>query len=525
MMKPWEFAAVASNTLIVMLICLICAVAMCGCASRMAGQVEAFAVGNEGRLIPLDEGGLPKRSNPVDPDYGDSIRSNDDVITMQVESAYLQELPPRITGSRDVIIFADVWENAAAGYTSESSLTSIIYLGKNQIVPGRLNFRDALAYGPTKFKGHPLRVRFTIMILQKERSNQQASAVDIIGAFAGAAAPEAALITSAVSKVLQGILKAQPDIVMFDFELTLLSDRPEALAPIIKAQSYKPGESTYWLQYGRLALVETRSRNDQRNVLGDGSYGRVQITGGRLLDGGQPVPTNYMVVRITPHQLPEDNELLAAASAANAKMMASLRRSDEDIQAALADVKAQADIVANEALRTQAEKLARQLAVQPNATADTFAAQFDAKWLAVTNRLASLPDRQKSATEIGPAVRDRWKAKFAAALVSTRTSISDAAVRDAIRTGLTGVFKDFRVDEVPFSIKSAIFPGQGPFSTVEVTLATTGDGTKQVKIEAVKAKILSLAQELHKNQGHTGVPEITHISIAEEHTIAVVIAP
>src|SRR5689334_13297774 len=98
MAKPWKFPAVASDALTLMLLCLICAATMTGCASRMAGQVEAFGVSKEGKLIPLDEGGQPQRINAVDPDYGDAIRSNDDVVTMQVESAYLQELPPSITG-------------------------------------------------------------------------------------------------------------------------------------------------------------------------------------------------------------------------------------------------------------------------------------------------------------------------------------------------------------------------------------------------------------------------------------------
>src|SRR5262249_27464195 len=177
--------------------------------------------------------------------------------------------------------------------------TSIVYVGPNQKVPGRLNFRDMLAYGPTRFKGHPLRVRFTMMVLQKNAADRNASAIDIISSFAAAAAPQYSAITSEVAKVLHGILKAQPDIKFFDFEATLLSDEPEALAEIIpesvpKAQSgepsrtFKPDQAgadrIHWLRYGRYALVETESHSGWSSVVVDVTPGSITVEDGWLRD-------------------------------------------------------------------------------------------------------------------------------------------------------------------------------------------------------------------------------------------------
>src|SRR5262245_36910342 len=114
-----------------------------GCAQRMAGQVELLSI-NGGTLQEYGRApGFEGRTRELFAKEGDPIRANHDVITLQVESAYVQNLPFTLTGSHDVIIFADVWENGAMAYNAPS-LTSIAYIGTNQKVPGRLNLRDTI---------------------------------------------------------------------------------------------------------------------------------------------------------------------------------------------------------------------------------------------------------------------------------------------------------------------------------------------------------------------------------------------
>lgn len=421
----------------VSLIVLVALLGASGCADRVAGQVELLGInqttGNIVRLTKVPS--LAAEPRAAIPGWGDPIRSNDDVVTIQVESAYVQQLPFRLTGSKDVIIFADVWENGAMGLGSEASLTSIVYVGANEKVPGKLNFRDMLAYGPTKFKGHPLRIQFTMMVLQKSASDKQASAVDIISAIAEAAAPQYSPITSSVAKTLKGILKAQPDIKFFDFNVTFVSDRPEGLAePIVQTQGREApdeaprpaggflpgpadtGESIHWLRYGRYALIETEAHDGRTSAVRALKPADIYLEDGWLRRGmlGASLPTSYLIFRVTPGQIDESDDVLKAASENNAKVIAKLHRSDAEVAEGLAAITESAADMKNQVLRARAERLAREIVAnaQANKAAPEKAlnSQFKMRWDDVVGRLTGTD--KDNATQIGDQVLTRWLNKF-----------------------------------------------------------------------------------------------------------------
>jgi hypothetical protein len=438
------------------------------------------------------------------PGEGDPIRSNDDVITIQVESAYIQNLPLRLTGSKDVIIFADVWENAAMGFNSPSSLTTIVYIGPNQKVPGRLNFRDMLAYGPTKFKGHPLRVRFTMMVLQKTAAGKGASAIDLISASASIAAPQYAVITSEVAKLLQGILRAQPDIKFFDFDVTFASDAPEALVDIIApsaqgasvASSQRsattfaaepPGEpdKIHWLRYGRYALVETESHDGNSFPVIDFQASQVSVEDTWLRrPDGQPLATSYIVFRITPQQPDQKNEVLRAASDANLKLLESLRSSDTETASAFEQIQASATNLQNEVLRARAEALARKIVrTAQNENKDGKAAleKFDSKW-SDQIKLITDPKRKDDADKIGKDVKKRWLDKYDGDTAAAGTLwLSIPGNRDTLRDKLAG--KAVTIDALTFTIDQVIAISKSiagddkPYDTVKVNLSVKGNTT------------------------------------------------
>lgn len=444
-MNPFQQIRVMALRIAAVLLSIACCT-QTGCQDRVSGQVEAFAI-TGGKLQRFNAQAPAVRAHPADPGEGEPIRSNDDVVTIQVESAFLHDLPPRLTGSNDVIIFVDVWENAATGYNSPS-LTSIVYLGKNQKVPGRFNFRDALAYGPTRYKGHPLRIRFSMMVLQKKQADQGASTIDVIGAFAVTAAPQYGIITSEVAKALQSVLKAQPDIIVFDFEATFLSDQPEGLLAIAGSAQSGGTEQTQWLKYGRFILLESESYDGKTKALKDYEPQKITVDDGWLRFPptppklmGDPVLANYLVVRITPHQLPEDDETLKAAAAANQETFNSLRRSDTEIAAAITGLTSSAQTLGDEILRIKAEKIARAYAGQVQRTvveekrSQALADLFNAEWTKVS---AALPQaRQDSATKVGAAVLARWQAKFSSS--NPQPSVDPLAAqttRDQLRAKL-----------------------------------------------------------------------------------------
>lgn len=219
-----------------------------GCGeTRSAGQAEQFRVEEDGKLtrayaLTTDPAKLPIRRS-VTGDFGDPIRHSDDVVTMQVLSAYIEDLPTTLTGSQDIILFAEVWENSAMGYRSPA-LNQVVYVAENQRVPGRINALGNLAYGPTRFKGHPLKVKFTLLVLQRRKGQQASSAANVVAGFMSASSavtPYGAIASQAVG-VVREILRNQPDVVAFDFEATFLSDAPEALLPVLVAGGSKRAE-------------------------------------------------------------------------------------------------------------------------------------------------------------------------------------------------------------------------------------------------------------------------------------------
>ena len=512
-----------------------------GCADRVVGQVELLTFDKDGRLFRYNRAEAPRAERAMIPGFGDPVRSNDDVVTVIVESAYIQNLPFRLTGSKDVIIFADVWENAAAGFNSPSTLTSIVYVGPNQKVPGRLNLRDMLAYGPTRYKGHPLRVRFTMMVLQKAAAGRQSSAIDVISSLAAMAAPQYSAASSEIAKLLQGILRAQPDIKFFDFDATFYSDQPEGLADVIpgeqtlagpEAQGGTPSttlrpspglDGVHWLRYGRYALVETESYDRTTSTV-DLQPSDVRSDDARLWTSGAPLATSYIVFRVLPGQRSESNEVLRAASDANARLLESLRRSDAEIAAAVKDIQASAKSLQDQVVRSRAESIAytafRDAEARQQTDCEAIARRFDARW---SDESLNIPDADK----IGASVRKRWKDKCevahppggkSAAPGGSRAWLDAEGNRTALAGELTG--KAVTAEGLTFRVEPGAAVRQSAagkaFDTVEVSLAVSPAPTRAaVSRSAVEAGIAKLANAFVENQSNDQGP-IKRVSIRNQ---------
>jgi hypothetical protein len=512
---------------------LMLAIGLGGCATRTAGQVEVLSISQSGALEWYARAPAPKERKTF-AQANEPIRSDHDIITLQVETAYIQNLPFRLTGSKDVIIFADVWENAAMAYNAPP-LTSIVYIGTNQKVPGRFNVRDAIAYGPTAFKGHPLKIRFTMMVLQKDAADKQSSAIGVLGSFIEAAAPQYSVITSQAAKLLQNVLKAQPDIKFFDFEVVFTSDRPESLTDIVlkpqseilalrppdravASQSFTLGQSgndgVHWLRYGRYALVETEPYNGQYN--GQSPVAGLKPSDVRVEDGWLHGPngrlaTSYIVFRLTCCQLAESNDVLRAAADANARLLASLQRSPAETAAALAEIKASADGLRDVVIRSKAETLASQAYREAQATGKACAdalASFDRRWSNET-KLVSDPEQKRQFGDIAGRVRERWTDKCsiasAAPTATSERGLDTTAGQDAFKEALKNAppvrvqSREFTIQRVVAVSKSDTSAGK-PFDTVEVELSATGAGDKVPRAD-VQAKIAEIANRIASDSG------------------------
>lgn len=245
----------------------------CGCVSRQTGQNELFWVDVDDRLVRPGAYSTTKKAvdqiwerKSLTGTWGDYVRYNDDVLTVAVDQVYLDSLPSPAVGPRDVVLFAEVWENAAEGFKAQS-LNQIVFIALNQQVPGRLNFTGNLAYGPTRFKGHPLKIKFTLMLVQsgdtqtilpafsgRATSRSPLDVLNSLKSVADLAGPQAQLASEAVT-VARELLRAQPDIAVFDFEATFYSVAPEGLTATILSQT-ATGDQPIMLPKSRFETIK-----------------------------------------------------------------------------------------------------------------------------------------------------------------------------------------------------------------------------------------------------------------------------
>lgn len=397
-----------------------------GCQSRIVGQIELLGVRpSDGTLYRFGAADvpIPARRTSVLPSNGDPVRVTQDVITIQVDAAYVRSLPPRLTGSKDIVLFAEIQEDAAAGYAG-NKLTSIVYVGKNQRIPGRLNFNGNLVYGPVAFKGHPLKIKFTLMVLQSAAANQEQSAINVIANLASAAAPQYASITSTVAATVRDLLLAQPDIVAFDYEATFLSDHPG----VAVVQNENDMTDAPWLRYGRFVLLETLGFGDRAKSLWDQMQpGDIVFDGASLRQkaGNASLPANYLVFSIVPGQVSEQDATLVAASEQSAKLLASLSSPDTQADAAVTDIVNQSRDILTEFVRSRAGSIASDAARSAEASVATtqpadretqvvplFQHRFEQQWQVLLSRLPAGNPGASSLKAIHDEVMENWLALY-----------------------------------------------------------------------------------------------------------------
>jgi hypothetical protein len=396
---------------------------LAGCQDRMVGQVELLGIQPADQTLyhfGSSDAPAAKPRSGVLAGFGDPVRVAQDVVTIEVDSAYIRDLPPRLTGSKDVVLFAEIQEDAAAGY-SGTSLTSIVYVGKNQRIPGRLNFTGNLVYGPAAYKGHPLKIKFTLMVLQSAAANQEQSVINVISNLASTAAPQYAAVTSTVAAAVRDVLLAQPDIVAFDYEATLLSDRPGIA--VASAQSPVGLPTRAWLRYGRFVLLETLGfKGDARSLWDQMQPGDIFFDGVALREKstGQALAANYLVFSVVPGQISEQDATLAAASDQSAKLLASLSQPETQTATAISDIVNQSKNILTELVRSRAAAMASQAArlaeaqvpsTQPErnaAIAQLIQQRFDPEW---SNLVSQLPPGNPDSTtlnQIRQSVLEQW---------------------------------------------------------------------------------------------------------------------
>jgi hypothetical protein len=479
---------------------------------RRSGQVELFQINSDDQSLrrPFSAPDIlqeQRERKDLTQNWGNRLRYGSDSVTIQVHAINLERIPATITGSKDVVVFSEVWDNAASSYDSRP-LTSIVYIGKNQLVPGKMNFDGALAFGPSSFKGNPMKVRFTVMVLQKERGQQQAELAEVIGKYASLV-PAYGAIASDVVGVIRDMLRAQADVISFDYEATLLSDNPAPNISSLAVNTGSRGDSRPvaaadrsrwdsfdvrmgWLQYGFFALVETRRRNDTvmypfaASSSNDASFpdsdaiwtsggiftknqprpaqadrSPVQSTAGNSQGantgdpGLTPVKTNYLIFSITPGQIPQGDEFLRVASDANRALLGDLRQTKENVRNSLDSIRQRATDLKAGVVEARLQSIANRLATQRNQDARKFEAEFLREASTVIDGALASETSEADRKRLEPLLRDasdRISQRYYSDLLSLDIDRPDVANAELISRVVSA---EASLDEIKSLVQSA----------------------------------------------------------------------
>lgn len=155
----------------------------------------------------------------VQPTSDDSsvIPHKGEIIAISMDSAFVKHL--REVGNAHVLIYAQVFDDGTNN--PDSAVTKVLFNGRNQPPDVHLGFADSVIYGPTSFKGFPIRVVFTIVELDKDQKQLGSRILDAVGGLASSFAPQAGPAIGVAVQVGQLVNALDEDDFELRYEFTL----------------------------------------------------------------------------------------------------------------------------------------------------------------------------------------------------------------------------------------------------------------------------------------------------------------
>lgn len=110
-----------------------------------------------------------------------------EIIAITLNSLFLQKLQEKKIGNPHILVYAQVSDDGVS--SPEDGITKLIYNGENQPAAASVGFVDPIVYGPTAFKGMPVRMRIVVVELDKANKQRAASVISALGESGAGAAP------------------------------------------------------------------------------------------------------------------------------------------------------------------------------------------------------------------------------------------------------------------------------------------------------------------------------------------------
>lgn len=172
---------------------------------------------------PLVYGLKPDTGEILDRDTPDLGNTNlvtphkGEIITLVLNNVFIKYL--REIGSPHVLVYAQVFDDGTDN--PDTAVTKVLYNERNSPEGVNLGLADRVLYGPTPFKGFPLRIKLFIVELDKEQKELASKIIDAVGATAAAAKPEAAPAITVAVTIAKAINAMNEDDFELRFDMTL----------------------------------------------------------------------------------------------------------------------------------------------------------------------------------------------------------------------------------------------------------------------------------------------------------------
>ncbi len=187
-----------------------------GCATKqhlITGEPEFYSIKPDTGTI-YDRDVIPNWENTS----SGIVPHKGEIITLVVNNVFIRYLKETV-GSPHVLVYAEVYDD---GKDDPSTAVSKLIFNQINQPPGvSLGIADRIIYGPTAFKGFPIRIRFFIVELDKEQKKMASNILDAAASIASAAQPEAAPAVGVGLRIAKLLNALNQDDFELRFDLTL----------------------------------------------------------------------------------------------------------------------------------------------------------------------------------------------------------------------------------------------------------------------------------------------------------------
>jgi len=140
-----------------------------------------------------------------------------EIITLVLNNIFIKYL--KDVSSPHVLVYAQVFDDGTDN--PETAITKVLYNERNSPEGVNLGLSDRVIYGPTPFKGFPLRVKLFIVELDKEQKELASKIIDSVGSVTSAANPEVAPAIEIAVSIAKAINEMNEDDFELRFDMTL----------------------------------------------------------------------------------------------------------------------------------------------------------------------------------------------------------------------------------------------------------------------------------------------------------------